>query len=79
MTTEPFLTRGEATGWLREQGVPAAHSTLQELAYDGRGPEYTLINGRCLYRVSWLRKWVEDCAARASSKTARARSVGMSA
>ena len=65
---EPFKSRPTATKFLRDCGVPLGSNALADMAYDGNGPKYTVINGRALYRESDLLKWLENQAAKAAPR-----------
>jgi hypothetical protein len=55
-----FKSRPAATQFLRERGVQIGDTGLADLASDGRGPGYAVINGRALYRESDLVAWLEE-------------------
>jgi hypothetical protein len=57
-----YLDRNTATGVIREQGVPLGNTALANLASDDRGPQYSIINGRALYKREDLLKWISDQA-----------------
>jgi hypothetical protein len=59
MDLEPFKTRTEATKRLRDLGIQLGASALANMASKSRGPRFSLINGRALYRESDLTSWVE--------------------
>jgi hypothetical protein len=58
----PYLDRNGATAFIREQGVPLGNTALANLASDEKGPRYSIINGRALYRREDLAKWIRSQA-----------------
>jgi hypothetical protein len=60
-----FLDRNRATSFVRETGVPVGNTALANLASDGKGPRYSIINGRALYRPDDLLAWVNEQASAA--------------
>jgi hypothetical protein len=64
MKVEKFLDRRGAAAYLLEKrGVPITPQHLANLASDGIGPPYAIVNGRALYLPSRLDQWVADQAA----------------
>jgi hypothetical protein len=57
-----YLDRNGASGFIREQGVPLGNTALANLASDGKGPHYSIINGRALYKREDLLKWIDEQA-----------------
>jgi hypothetical protein len=57
-----YLDRKGATEFVRNQGVPAGNTALANLASDGKGPKYAIINGRALYKPEDLLKWISEQA-----------------
>jgi hypothetical protein len=57
-----YINRKDATEFLRAIGVELGDATLANLASDGKGPRYTIINGRALYTEGALREWVNNQA-----------------
>jgi hypothetical protein len=53
-----FLDRNGSTCFIREQGVKAGDTALANLASDGKGPRYSIINGRALYKREDLLDWI---------------------
>ncbi len=53
-----YLIRARAAQYLRERGIPATTQSLADLASDGRGPRYGLLNGRAVYTAASLDEWV---------------------
>jgi hypothetical protein len=66
-----YLIRDAATQFIRDQGVPCGKTSLAELASDGRGPRYALINGRAAYTEMDLIAWIEEQATRPTSRNPR--------
>lgn len=69
----PLLTRKAATAFLINLGVPLSSNALAELATDGRGPSFAILNGRAVYREADLTAWVN-----AQFQSASAQSRGRS-
>lgn len=79
---QKFLNRADATAFLRERGIDVGDLALANLASDGKGPRYALINGRACYQPEWLLSWIQEQvakpvtrrrkSARGASTTARA-------
>lgn len=58
-----FRIRPDATQYVREKGVPMGDGGLKDLANRGRGPRYSIINGRAVYTDADLDAWIEQqCA-----------------
>jgi hypothetical protein len=71
-----YLDRATATAFIRAVGIPMGDNRLADLAYEGRGPRFAMINGRAVYTEQWLAAWIEAQAARSvkryrASKPAR--------
>jgi hypothetical protein len=62
--TPTFLNREDAAAWLRADGLRCTPQGLADAATKGIGPRYSVIHGRAVYRVTDLRAWVEQEAAR---------------
>jgi hypothetical protein len=69
-----FLDRNSATKFVRDEGVPVGKTALANLATNGTGPKYSIINGRALYKREDLLKWIAEQA----SAPPRARRTGNS-
>jgi hypothetical protein len=54
-----YLPRNGSTGFIREQGIPLGDTALANLASDGKGPKYSIINGRALYKREDLLDWID--------------------
>jgi len=54
-----FKNRKDSTEYLRAQGVVLGDHALAELASEGRGPKYVIINGRALSTEAWLTEWLQ--------------------
>lgn len=60
-----FMTREAAAAFIMEErGVPITPNGLRDHASKGRGPKYSIINGRALYKPSDLLAWVDAQAAK---------------
>jgi hypothetical protein len=59
-----YRDRQAATAFIRDQGIPMGDNRLADLAYEDRGPDFVLINGRACYTDQWLLEWIEAEAAR---------------
>ena len=53
-----YLPRNGSTVFIRELGVLIGDTALANLASDGKGPRYSIINGRALYRREDLLDWI---------------------
>jgi hypothetical protein len=53
------LSRRDTAAALTASGYPISAATLSTLASRGGGPEYTLFNGRALYRLGDALAWAE--------------------
>jgi hypothetical protein len=69
----PYKVRTEATDFVRSRGVPIGKTQLAELAALGRGPQYSIINGRALYREADLLAWIETQAQQPTEACKRGR------
>lgn len=72
----PYLNRKSATDFIREQGVQMGNTALANLASNGGGPKYAVINGRALYQRDDLLKWIAEQAS-APPRTRRAEGAQM--
>jgi hypothetical protein len=72
MTTFPagtlFLTRKDATAFLRSCGLPIGVRALDAAATAGTGPRYIIVRNRALYTEADLLAWIAEHPSR---KTAR--------
>lgn len=59
-----------ATEYVRANGVPIGDGGLKDLAHRGRGPRYSIINGRAVYTPADLDAWIAEQAARPVSTRA---------
>jgi hypothetical protein len=59
-----YLTRELAAAYLTDRGVPATSVSLANLASDGGGPRYGIINHRAVYTAEWLDQWMKEQAER---------------
>jgi hypothetical protein len=57
-----YLDRKAATGFVRKLGIPTGDTALANLASDGKGPKYSIINGRALYKREDLLAWIDEQA-----------------
>lgn len=53
-----YMDRKRATQCVRDEGVPLGDSALANLASDGKGPHYSIINGRALYKREDILEWI---------------------
>lgn len=58
--TKKYLTRKEATEYLRKLGLPISNSLLAHLATNGGGPEYFRPCKYVVYTVNCLDEWVKN-------------------
>lgn len=65
-----YKTRLRATQFLAEQGLPVSAKTLGHMASRGEGPPYAVINGRAVYRVDELERWVTEAVDRNTRRRA---------
>jgi hypothetical protein len=61
-----YVDRSGAYQHLADRGIKLGTGALEKLAMSARGPKYTIIHGRALYKREWLDEWVETLANRAS-------------
>jgi len=54
-----YLTRFQATQWFRDQGIPTGNRTLETYAINKRGPKFSVIHNRALYKVDDLQVWLQ--------------------
>ncbi len=66
-----FLVSDGARDYIRSQGVPLGDKALKDHRSRGTGPQYTIINGRCLYTREWCDEWIEAQASRPVAKRGR--------
>ncbi len=59
MDIKRFLSRGEASDYLANLGLPVAKPTLAKYAVTGGGPIYRTFGTRVVYDPSDLDAWVE--------------------
>jgi len=59
-----YLTRDQATKFLRQQGIPMGRTALEKLAVRGDGPRYVIINGRALYEAADILAWIVEQSVR---------------
>lgn len=72
-----LLLRPAATEYLNEvEGVQVAPAGLACMASDGKGPKYSIVNGRAVYTREDLSAWVRE---QASLPTLRVRRRGKAA
>jgi hypothetical protein len=69
-----FLDRAAVVSYLATLGVKTSVPTLQNLASQGCGPRYCLINGRALSTAEWVDAWVAAQAERDPHEAKRGRS-----
>jgi hypothetical protein len=70
MTT--YLARPAQRAYLEEvHGVALGKTALENLASDGKGPKYVLINGKALSTRAWLDEWVQEEAAKPVARRRR--------
>lgn len=55
-----YLTRDEASDYLKQQGITVSPNTLQKYATVGGGPEYEIFGNRALYTKNNLNRWVKN-------------------
>ncbi len=67
-----FRNRSSAATYLNdEKGVPTTAVGLANLASRGRGPNYSIVNGRALYTEADLDAWIAEQSARPLLKRTR--------
>ncbi len=49
-----------ATEFLRQRGAPISVATLRDLASKGKGPKYSIVNGRAVYSDEDLLAWLQS-------------------
>jgi hypothetical protein len=60
-----YLLRPGATAYLHSKGLThVGENRLADLAYEGRSPEFSMINGRACYTVEALDAWIAEEAAK---------------
>ena len=67
--TEQYLSRREASEYLKRQGLPVAATTLAKMVTTGGGPSFQRLGRNAVYTASGLDAW-----ATARLGTARANS-----
>jgi hypothetical protein len=71
-----YLDRNAQAQYLRdERGIPMSSQRLADLASDGLGPKYVLINGRALSTREDLDTWVSQEAARPVVRRSRGKPI----
>lgn len=60
-----FLDREQQREYLQGRGVKLAKNALADMASEGTGPTYTIINGRALSTIEWLDAWLAEKSAKA--------------
>jgi hypothetical protein len=69
-----YLTRPQQRAYLEEtHGIPLGKTALENMASDGEGPKYVLINGKALSTRDWLDEWVAKQASRPVTRRRRVR------
>jgi hypothetical protein len=61
MTEKQYLTRKEASDYIKSKGIPCSPKTLAKYATIGGSPEYRLFgNRRVVYEAEALDRWIEN-------------------
>ena len=60
MSQTEYLTRKEASAYLRERRLKVSDATLATMASRGGGPAFVKFGQRALYTAQWLDEWVES-------------------
>lgn len=55
-----YLTRDEASDYLKQHGLTVSPNTLQKYATVGGGPDYKIFGNKAVYTESDLNQWVES-------------------
>lgn len=58
------FTRPRAAALITERGLDMSAQALADLASDGKGPAYSIINGRACYTEASIDAWLSAEAAR---------------
>jgi hypothetical protein len=66
-----YLDRETVRKKLDEKGVKIGKTALANMASDGTGPDYVLINGRALYTEEALDAWLNNQASKAPRRRRR--------
>ena len=56
------LLRDGATAYIRSNGYACGDRQLGDLASDGEGPDFRIINGRACYTEAAIDEWLEKAA-----------------
>ncbi len=75
MKPERYLSRDEASGYLRLRGFRVAKQTLAKYAVTGGGPAYRNFGSRVVYDPVDLDVWIEQRLTMPRRSTSEARSV----
>jgi hypothetical protein len=68
-----YKNRAQSTAFYRALGVQMGDTSLAEMASDGRGPAYAVINGRALYTEQDLLTWLAEQAKQPPQASGRGR------
>lgn len=60
MEFKPFLSRDEASAYIRSLGLDCPNQYLAYLAHQGAGPRYTKWGRRTVYRREDLDAWIAE-------------------
>lgn len=55
-----YLTRDEASEYLKQHGLTVSPNTLQKYATVGGGPDYQIFGNKAVYTTVSLDRWVEE-------------------
>lgn len=58
LAPDTWLTREAATAALNAAGIPTTPNSLDYLAGQGRGPKFSKVNGRAIYKRADLEAWI---------------------
>ncbi len=72
MTQPTYLSRSEASDFLKSHGFPCAKGQLQKLACRGGGPRYRQFGNRTLYTPEDLLAWANKKLSPPRSNTSEA-------
>jgi hypothetical protein len=56
---QQYYSRKQATGRIRDRGIPIGDNFLAQAASDGTGPEYQYSGRHPVYREDKLDEWIE--------------------
>lgn len=70
-----FKTRPLAAKYLSDRGIATSAQALADMASQDKGPPYSIIRGRALYRDSDLDTWIQQQADRPVIRRTRGRLV----